>query len=194
MPPTRDALPGDSTDAREPFASWSTARRGCYAALGGLVTMAVIGVIALVSHQPFLFPSLGPTVFVIFFAVDSRQAAPRNVVCGQLLGVGAGYLAILVLGLGDVSVDLVHLSPRRLIASTLALCVTFIVMTWLGVEHAPAAATTLIVALGLLPTAVDLLAIMASIMGTVVIALVINRLFRLPYPLWAPAPRAVSPS
>lgn len=175
-----------------PERGWSRTRRGWYAAMGGVVTMAVVGLIAHLSHQTFLFPSLGPTVFLIYFAAESRQAAPRNVVCGQLIGLAAGLAAVLVVGLRDVPVDLTDITLRRLAAVLLALAATFVLMPALGVEHAPAAATTMIVALGIVHTPVDILAVIAAILCTVVIGFAINRAFRIDYPVWAPRDASVS--
>ena len=170
----------------DPQAGWSRRKRGLYAAFGGVITLAVVGLIAHLAHLTFLYPSLGPTAFIVFFAALSRQAAPRNVVCGQVIGVLAGVAAVAALGLREVSVDLADISIRRLLASLIALALTFIVMTWLGVEHAPAAATTLIVALGVVRSFTDFAAVVAAIVCTTVLAFIINRAFKLPYPVWRP--------
>ena len=170
----------------DPQAGWSRRTRGLYAAFGGVVTLAVVGLIAHLAHLTFLYPSLGPTAFIVFFAASSRQAAPRNVVCGQVIGVLAGIAAVAALGLREVPVDLADISIRRLLASLIALALTFVVMTWLGVEHAPAAATTLIVALGLVRSFTDFAAVVAAIVCTTVLAFIINRAFKLPYPMWKP--------
>ena len=177
---------GVTSVTHDPQAGWSRRRRGLYAAFGGVITLAVVGMIAHLAHVTFLFPSLGPTAFIVFYAAASRQAAPRNVVCGQFLGVVAGFLAVAVLGLREVPVQLTDISLRRVLASLIAVALTFIVMTWLGVEHAPAAATTLIVALGLVRSFTDFAAVVAAIVCTTILAFVINRAFKLPYPVWNP--------
>lgn len=170
----------------DPQSSWTRRNRGLYAALGGAVTLLVVGLIAHVAQQPFLVPSLGPTAFVIYFAAGSRQAAPRNVVCGQLIGVACGVVSVVLLGLRGVPVDLTNIGFHRLAAAVLALSLTFILMSWLGVEHAPAGATTLIVALGVVHTSWGILALTAAVFCTVGIAIALNRIFKVPYPMWAP--------
>lgn len=170
----------------DPQGTWSIRKRGVYAAFGSIITLSVVGLIAHVAHESFLFPSLGPTAFIVFFAAEGRQASPRNVVCGQLVGVGAGIIAVLSLGLSDDPVDLDDITFSRLIAVLVAITLTIVVMTWLGVEHAPAAATTLIIALGVIRSATGYVSVMGAIVVIVVLAFVINRAFRLPYPVWSP--------
>jgi CBS-domain-containing membrane protein len=69
---------------------------------------------------------------------------------------------------------------------TLALCATLSLMVWLNVPHAPAGATTLIVALGLLRTPFDLGILMLAVIVMIGLGVVINRLAGFDYPLWSP--------
>ena len=71
-------------------------------------------------------------------------------------------------------------------ALTLAMCLTGALLIWLGIPHAPATATTLIVAFGLLHTVPQLLVLMLGVVLLLVQALVINRLAGVPHPLWKP--------
>jgi CBS domain-containing membrane protein len=59
-------------------------------------------------------------------------------------------------------------------------------MVWLHVPHAPAGATTLIVALGLMRTPGQLTVLMIAVVLMIAQGIAINRLARLPYPWWAP--------
>ena len=59
-------------------------------------------------------------------------------------------------------------------------------MVWLGVPHAPAGATTLIVSLGLLRTPEQLAILMLAVVLLLILGFLINRLAGLPYPIWAP--------
>jgi hypothetical protein len=59
-------------------------------------------------------------------------------------------------------------------------------MVWLGVPHAPAGATTLIVALGLMRTPAQLAVLMLAVVAMLVLAFALNRLAGLPYPAWRP--------
>lgn len=57
-------------------------------------------------------------------------------------------------------------------------------MTWLNAAHAPAAATTLIVSLGILTTPPQLLALMLAVIVLAYQGVGINRLAKLDVPLW----------
>ncbi len=159
---------------------------GTYVLINSAISIAVLAAIAALTDQPFVFPSLGPTAFLLFFGALSAQAAPRNVFCGHLIGVLAGYLALVIFGLTALAPDLEDVTWPRVGAATVALCLTLSLMVWLGVPHAPAGATTLIVALGLMRTPEQLVILMIAVVLMIVEGFVINRLAGLPYPLWAP--------
>ena len=121
-----------------------------------------------------------------FVAPLSAEACPRNVISGHLIGILSAVIALFVFGLLGTGPDLPDLTLRRVFAVTLSLALTFAVMTWLHVPHAPAGATTLIVALGLLHTPLDLVIMMLAVVMLVVIAAVINRIHGTRVPLWGP--------
>jgi len=159
---------------------------GAYVLGASAVSIAAVSVIALVTREPFVFPSLGPTAFLLFFATTTAAASPRNVFCGHLIGVVCGYAALLAFGLADNPPDLEDVTWARVGAVTLALCATLSLMVWLGVPHAPAGATTLIVALGLLRTPGQLGILMLAVVVMMTLGLLINRLAGFDYPLWSP--------
>lgn len=49
----------------------STIVLAIFSLVNGFISIALMSLVALAIHQPFVFPSLGPTAFV-FFAVRSR--------------------------------------------------------------------------------------------------------------------------
>lgn len=63
-------------------------------------------------------------------------------------------------------------------------------MILLRVSHPPAGATTLIVSLGLISRPRDLLILEIAVVLLAALAIGINRLAGLPYPLWSPRPTA----
>lgn len=160
---------------------------GLFALGNGTLSMALMALAAVATGQPLIFPSLGPTAFLLFYEPRAPSACPRNALCGHLIGVGAGYLALTVFGLrhappalsGGVTLPWVG-------AAALSLGLTAGVMVWLGVSHPPAGATTLIVALGILPKPLELLTLLAAVVALVAQGIVINRLAGVPYPLWRP--------
>ncbi|WP_435118128.1 HPP family protein [Halolamina sp. C58] len=120
------------------------------------VLLAVTGAAAVLTGRPFLFPSLGPSAYLLATTPDAAVSQPRNVLGGHAIGVVAGLLATTLLSPGLVVIDpIAPLSPEmiRLAASAVvSVALTTGGMLATGYEHAPACATTLIVALGLLST------------------------------------------
>jgi hypothetical protein len=129
------------------------------------VLLLVSTVAAFVSGVPLVFPSLGPSAYVLATADD--PPAGRVVLGGHAVGVAAGALAYHGLAGGLVVTTAVppgSLATVRLgVAGALAVAATTFGMRALGVSHAPACATTLIVSLGLLTTPLQLAGVVASV-------------------------------
>lgn len=147
MPPTAAA-----PEVARPRAGLPAVPEVAWAPLaGGLLTL-VPGLLGLAVGQPWLFPSLGPTAYLQ--ALQPQQPASRfpNVVLGHLVGFAAGAAAVLVLGAaGEPSLfEAKRLAPPRVWASALAVALAVLVTVPLKAValHPPAAATTLLVALG----------------------------------------------
>ncbi|MGO1052876.1 HPP family protein [Crossiella sp. CA198] len=138
------------------------------------------------THLPLLFPSLGPTAYLLFSSPLTAPASPRNTLLGHLIGVLAGGIGLTVFGLTQAAPDLTHLTWPRAGAAALALSLTCGGMSLLGLSHPPAGATTLIVALGLMRTLPELVLIMLSVLALTALGAVVNRLSGIPYPLWRP--------
>jgi hypothetical protein len=73
--------PGGALDAAQHRAG----RMGAagYAFALSLVTLAAAGAVGLLVNQPYLFPSLGPTVMLFFESPTHKSAAPRNSLVGH---------------------------------------------------------------------------------------------------------------
>lgn len=164
----------------------SRAILGLYVLLNSAIAIGILASLAAVTDEPFVFPSLGPTAFLLFYAALGTQSAPRNVFFGHLIGVLAGYFALVLFGLTAVAPNLEDVTWARVGAATVSLCLTLSAMVWFGVPHAPAGATTLIVSLGLMRTPGQLTILMVAVLLMIGQGIVINRLAGLPYPLWAP--------
>ncbi|HJT76473.1 MAG TPA: HPP family protein, partial [Gemmataceae bacterium] len=67
--------------------------------LNGFVTIALLSALAMVSGSPLVFPSLGPTAFLFFFAPTAPSASPRNALFGHAIGLLCGYASLWVVGL-----------------------------------------------------------------------------------------------
>ena len=167
---------------------------GSFAFLNGLLTIGLLAGLAMATDTPSLFPSLGPTAFLLFSTPMLPAACPRNTVEGHLIGVLAGYLSLVLFGLTDEPATILSgVSGGRVGAAALSLALTSGFMVWLQRPHPPAGATTLIVSLGLLREPWQLCVLMIAVVLMVVQGYVINRLAGLDYPRWAPAPAGTVP-
>ncbi len=160
---------------------------GVFALLNGFVSIALMSLLALATDQPFVFPSLGPTAFLLFYTPHAAAASPRNTFMGHLIGAACGYLALEIFGLAHAGPALASgVSLARVGAAGLSLGLTAGLMVWFRVPHPPAGATTLIVSLGILTRPEQLVVLMLGVVLLLVQGFVINRLAGLDYPLWAP--------
>ncbi|WIG59392.1 MAG: hypothetical protein OJF49_002139 [Ktedonobacterales bacterium] len=161
--------------------------------LNGVLSIGIMSVLAVITGSPFIFPSLGPTAFLFFYTPTAPTASPRNTICGHLIGVLAGYFALVVTGLTNAGPALATgVTWPRVIAAALSLGLTAGLMVLLKVPHPPAGATTLIISLGILTHFSQLVILMAAVVLLTVQAFVINRLAGIDYPLWSPRQASAS--
>ncbi len=185
-----DVLRGLIERARLPWLLQHYARipvLALFSFVNGCISIALMSVLALLTHSPFIFPSLGPTAFLFFYTPTAPAASPRNTIIGHAVGVVAGYLSLVVTGLTAAGPALaVGVTWPRAIAAGLSLGLTAGVMVLLRSPHPPAGATTLIISLGILHQPWQLVLLMGAVVLLTVQALVINRLAGIAYPLWSP--------
>lgn len=159
--------------------------RALYVFINGFITIAVLALLALISHNPFVFPSLGPTAYLLFFSPLAEASSPRNTVFGHAIGLLCGYGAFVLTGAGTQPFGVHHaIFWPRILAAALSLSATGAVMVLFRVSHPPAGATTLIVSLGIISQPRELVVIEVAVFLLVAQAWTINRLAGLPYPLW----------
>ena len=155
--------------------------------INGCISIGIMSVLAVITHSPFIFPSLGPTAFLFFYTPTAPSASPRNTIVGHAIGVVAGYLSLAVTGLTMAGPALsVGVTWPRVIAAALSLGLTAGVMVLLKSPHPPAGATTLIISLGILRQPWQLVLLMIAVILLTLQAFAINRLAGIPYPLWNP--------
>ncbi|MGB3410615.1 MAG: HPP family protein [Microthrixaceae bacterium] len=165
----------------------STTVMGFFSLINGLLSIAIMSVAALVTGHPYIFPSLGPTAFLLFYSPTTPAASPRNTLCGHAIGAASGYVALVIFGLTHAGPALAEgVSAGRVGAAAVSLGLTSGLMVWLRVPHPPAGATTLIVSLGILSRPSQLAVLMLAVLLLVVQGYVINHLAGIDYPRWAP--------
>ena len=160
--------------------------------VNGFISIGILCGLAMLFKTPFIFPSLGAIAFLVFFTPTTPAASPRNTLCGHAIALVCGYAALWVTGLQHTGPAIVaELGWMRILAVALSLATTGALMIRLNVPHPPAAATTLMVSLGLVSRPAYLVILEVGVALLVVQAIIINRLTGVRYPLWAivPAPR-----
>lgn len=155
--------------------------------------LVVVAALAVLTGRTFLFPSLGPSAFLLATQPSAPASSPRRVAGGHAVGILAGLVAyhgvasgpLLAVPVSTLAVPAPTLTasapsltapPPALTAASIALAasgVVSVVLTTAGMvaadlRHAPACATTLIVSLGLLSTPTEVAIIVASV--TVLVA------------------------
>ena len=164
-----------------------TSVMGLFALVNGVLSIALMSMAAVATGQAFIFPSLGPTAFLLFYTPTLPAACPRNTIFGHAIGVAAGYLALVIFGLTEAAPALAtEVTWPRVGAAAVSLGLTSGFMVWFKVPHPPAGATTLIVSLGILKTPAQLTVLMIAVVLMVGQGMVINRLAGIDYPSWAP--------
>lgn len=140
---------------------------GIYVAIHFLV----LGVIALVTGQPFIFPSLGPSAYLMATGETDRAEGGYHVIGGHFVAVITGSIAYHPIADGLVATE--ELGEAGMFApevfllassSIVAMVLCTVGMLVAKTNHPAACATTLIVALGLLTGLVNITIIMGSVM------------------------------
>ncbi|MFC6903925.1 HPP family protein [Halalkalicoccus tibetensis] len=137
----------------------------------------VLGIIALLTGQPFIFPSLGPSAYLMATGETKRAAGGYHVIGGHFVAVITGSIAYHPIADGLVATEELGEAGRfapeifQLAASsTVAMVLCTVGMLAAKTNHPAACATTLIVALGLLTGPLNI----TIIMGSVVILYVLH--------------------
>lgn len=158
-----------------------------FSLINGSLSIGLLAGVAHFTESPFIFPSLGPTAFLLFYQPTARASAPRNTLFGHLIGASLGWLCLWIFGLLDAPAALHSgVGLERIGAAALSLGGTSALMVLLGAVHPPAGATTLIVSLGLMPHLWQIPVLMGAVLLLTGQAFLINRLAGIRYPYWRP--------
>lgn len=118
------------------------------------LSAALLGALSLALGVPLLLPAVGASAYLVFADPAAPVAAPRNVLAGHALGAAIGWGMLLLFGLaGEPNSLSAAVTWPRVGAVAGALATTIGVLRALRCSHPPAGATTMIVAMGLLPQA-----------------------------------------
>lgn len=156
-----------------------------YAFWGCFIVIALMGLFGLMLRWPLLFPSLGPTIILLFERGQRPAAWPCNILIGHGVAIAAGWVSVAVFGL--LSVDTViatGITPAYAGAAALSLALTAFVKHLFHAPHPPAGATTLIISLGFYTTPFQLSIMALSIVLVTLLGMSLNRLSGGRMPLW----------
>ncbi len=159
-----------------------------FVTVNAALSMVLVSIVAVATGEPFVFPSLGPTAFLMFYAARRPVASPRNTLIGHIVGTFSGYVALLATGLQNAPANLDDVTWARAGAAIISLSLTAGLMVLLRAPHPPAGATTLIISLGMLHTLPQLSIMLAGVCVLVLQGIVVNRLAGVDYPLWKGKP------
>jgi CBS domain-containing membrane protein len=161
-------------------------------------SIGLLGLFALATQTPFVFPSLGATAFILIMAPTSPAASARNALGAHLVGALCGCATFHLFGLHAITASLANGGGfEHVAACSLALAATCGLMSLLGLVHPPAGATTLICSLGFLPSWWHVPVVCASVAVLTLVIRVLQRATGQSYPWWdqagelARAPSAV---
>lgn len=152
----RQVATGQASEIRQGPGTGSPASAGIWV-LGlrllilGAMAITVVGVAGRYLGWPLLSSTLGPTLYVFLVHPDSETARLRNSVIGHTAGVAAGLAMLAAFGLwSHPAITVVgHSSLRQAGAAGLAVGLTLLALHLTKAHHAPAAATTILVATGI---------------------------------------------
>jgi hypothetical protein len=122
-------------------------------AASAAILVGLVGVFGKLAGYPWLFASFGPTAALQVTMPQMRMSRAWNVAAGHLIAVGIGFAAIYATGAADAApfTSGQPLTFVRVEAASLAVFLGIGLEFVMRASHAPAASTTLLIALGLVP-------------------------------------------
>jgi HPP family len=142
-------------------------------ALAG-VTILVIGMAGQVTGWLLVTSTLGPTAYFLFVHRRHRWSSMRNAVTGHSVGLGAGLAGLWLTGNWHVGGAFYPRGLPIAFAVAIAVALTLIILTAVGIHHPPAASTTVLVAVGLAAPGRPLAGLVLGLVALFVLALALN--------------------
>ncbi len=157
-----------------------------YVLVNSTVSMIIMGMAAHFTAWPMIFPSLGPTTFLIFYAASSPMSCPRNSLMGHVLG---GIVGMICFSLSNLffpeHATSGSFNLAALVIVGLSLGITGMVMVLSGLLHPPAASTAMMAAMGLFSKWYYLPVLVCALGLLCIQAIIMHRLAGVKFPLWA---------
>lgn len=126
--------------------------------------MVLLAEISFLTHLPLLFPSLGPTAISVITRPALRQNRPASLIGGHFFGAGVALSLLFLFGIyGAPSTLEAGFTQTRILVVALSIGITTIFEEETPLYHPPAAATTLLVSLGVMSTPIDVISILIGV-------------------------------
>lgn len=153
--------------------------------VGSLAVLAVAGLVALVSEETLLFPSLGPTAMLFFARPVPPETSVGTTIVAHWIGIAVGFACLAVFGLREAGAAVASgVDEARIGAAALSVALTAAALRLIKAPHAPAGATTLIVSLGVLTTGRQLAMMAASVVLVALLGWAVNLIAGTRVPWW----------
>ncbi|WP_292380012.1 HPP family protein [Methanosarcina sp. UBA289] len=117
--------------------------------LGGLLAL-LAGGLGYITGNLWLFPSLGPSIFMMVESPHIKSSSLYNMTVGHLVGIISGYSIAIITGAAYVQsvFEVGHLQLSHVVASCIAIALVILIHIPLKASHPPAVATTFLITLG----------------------------------------------
>jgi HPP family len=151
-------------------AAWSpsSAPQMVWSPAAAALLILAAGAVSLAAKQPWLVASVAATAFLQAHSPDDQSSRMYNAVVGHAIALVAAFLAVALVGAGGLPSILstkATLASARVWASALAMGLTMIGQQAARAFHAPAAATALLITVGIYkPTPKTAVAVMATVL------------------------------
>ena len=150
---------------------------GTYAAVLAFAVLALAGAVGLGLKQPWLFPSLGPTVMLFFESPQEDSSGPRNTLVGHVVGIAVGWAMLHLFALQHLPPAPVGgLTGGHVLAGALSVAITSLILVATKHQHPPAGASTLIVSLGILSSTTEVLTMVLAVVLVTAVGWALNLL------------------
>jgi hypothetical protein len=134
-----------------------------------LILIVIIGELSFMFHMPLLFAAVGPTTITVVSRPSLKQNRPISIVSTHYFGMAVALALLFLFHLyGAPSVLVAGFTQTRVLVAALAIGITTIFEEETPLYHPPAAATTLLVALGIMTSPLGLLSIVIGIALTAI--------------------------
>ncbi len=148
------------------------------------IAVMSLGIAAGFCSVNLIFPSLGPTIFMQFYAPGSPMSSPRNTILGHMIGCLVGlFFYWLTVRLGGLP-GTINMKNIAILGAAVGTCGT--IMGLSGLLHPPAASTTLLIVFGYLGNPLNVIAFLGASVFVSMEAWVVHKMAGVKFPVWAP--------